>query len=110
MPTPDHEGMTRIGDDTDYLLFRKGSGNSVEIYDIAVNSERSKGKGTALVAELFAQIPAGVTMVWVMCRRSNHGARKFYLDKVGFQFMGALQGFYSDDMGQENALVFGKKP
>lgn len=93
--------------DGDYLYWRDGSGRSVEILDIAVHSERGKGRGTELFKRLLKEIPQGVSLIFAITRLSNTIAHQFY-EKLGFRIVGRLHHFYQDGPeGTENALMYG---
>lgn len=66
----------QIGNDTDFLFYRKGSGETIEIYDIAINSQRGVGRGAKLFWEMIEK--AKPKRVFAITRRSNYGAQKFY--------------------------------
>lgn len=87
-----------IGDDKDYLYYRKGSGDTIEIYDIAVKSERRSGIGRRMVEELLEKEKP--ERVFAITRRSNHVAQKFYqsLKMSGIK----LPAFYPD----EDAIMY----
>lgn len=63
----------------DYLEYRDGSGGTVEIWDIAVVSERRKGVGTSMVMELVTRcLDRGVKRVYAVTRAENRVAQEFY--------------------------------
>jgi len=68
--------------EVDFLNYRNGSGDTIEIYDILVNSERGKGIGTNLLNILKEREPNKV--IFAFTRESNTLARAFYR-KNGFQ-------------------------
>ena len=78
----------------DYLVFREGSGDTIEIYDIAVNSERMKGYGRTLVEMLKLLYPTKT--IWAITRKSNHGAQHFY-EKLNFEVCSDLPRLYKDE-------------
>lgn len=87
-----------IGDDKDYLYYRKGSGDTIEIYDIAVKSGRRGGVGTQMVKELIEKEKP--QRIFAITRRSNHIAQKFYQSlKMGGV---KLPAFYPD----EDAIMY----
>lgn len=100
--------MNRISldDDRDVLIWREGSGRSVEIFDIVVGSERGKGKGRRLIAALLAELPEGTSMVYAITRLGNTIAHQFY-EALGFRIVGRLHHFYRDTGGNESALMYG---
>lgn len=102
--------MVRISldDPHDYLDWRVGSGGSVEIFDLAVGSERRRGRGRELVCRLLRAAPPGTRRVWALTRAGNEGAHAFYV-AVGFRLGGAVRAFYPDRFegeGPEDAAVF----
>lgn len=95
-------------DGQDAIQYRMGSGGTVEIFDIVVNTTRCVGKGRRLIQELEKLLlPYGMKRLWAITRQSNAGAQIFY-QKAGFEFLGLLQEFYMDEV-PENAFVYGKK-
>ena len=96
-------------DGLDFLDWRPGSGRSVEIFDIVVNSERRKGHGRKLVEKLLQAIEPRTSLIFAVTRISNEVAAQFYA-AVGFRILGRLHNFYRDGglPGEvESALVFG---
>lgn len=97
----------------DRLTYREGSGKTVEIFDIAVGSERRKGIGRALVSDLMDRFPQG-TVVWAITRSDNCGAQRFY-EGIGFRTIGVLRSFYEHDptattQGERvDAVMYGKQ-
>lgn len=99
----------------DYLIFREGSGHSIELYDIAVNSARRVGRGTLLLWCMFSEFDCHsrfdrtpeqpLRNVFAFVRGSNRKAHQFYL-KNGFQHLSSIPQFYSDELGQDDALIF----
>lgn len=87
-----------IGDEKDYLYYRKGSGDTIEIYDIAVKSGRRGGVGTRMFNELIEK--EDPERVFAITRRSNRIAQKFYQSlKMGGM---KLPAFYPD----EDAIMY----
>jgi ribosomal protein S18 acetylase RimI-like enzyme len=76
----------------DYLVYRIGMAGTVEIFDIAVKSERQKGIGRELVQTLIAK--TNPKRVYAFCRSTNESAHKFY-DRLGFIGYD-LPNFYED--------------
>lgn len=69
----------KIGNDEDYLIWRLGGGMTVEIFDIAVNSDRRKGKGRALVDQLIKMCPRWPAYrIYAITKASNRIAHEFY--------------------------------
>lgn len=87
----------------DYLLWRLGSGDTAELFDIAVRSARGMGRGRKLVEMMLDELPDTVRFVYAITRESNGIAQEFY-NHIGFELTGVLTDFYSI----ENALMFGK--
>lgn len=90
----------------DFLDYREGSGQTVEIYDIQVGSDRRKGRGKALLDALFKSLPAD-TRVWAITRAENEVAQEFY-EACGFRVCGVLRRFYSGYTGVD-AIMFIRK-
>lgn len=73
----------------DYLLWRYGMGDTLEIVDIAVYSGRRKGVGRSMIDELEKD-----KTIYAFCRSTNIEAHKFY-KKLGFKRR-FLPKFYPD--------------
>lgn len=97
-----------LDDPDDYLIWRDGSGRSVEIFDIAVHSERGVGKGTLLLQKMREEIPQDVSLVYAITRIGNTIAHQFY-ERSGFRIVGRLHDFYRDGHGggNEHAVMYG---
>lgn len=95
--TLDEEGL-------DFLKYRDGSGKSVEIFDIAVNTARGQGKGREMVNELCRRYEGTGVLVWAMTRESNEIAHVFYT-KCGMKLLGVLHRFYTCE--REHCYVYG---
>lgn len=67
--------------EVDFLIYREGSGNTIEIYDIAVNSERGIGRGTMLFEELKRVVDN--KRIFAITRKENLPAQAFY-QSLGF--------------------------
>lgn len=105
-------GTLFLNDERDFLVFRAGSGTTVEIFDIAIGSERRVGKGRLLVNTLISKyLPKGTTLVWVITRSSNGIARDFY-EALGFRVVGDLKCLYgrkgTDEEAVVDAIMYGK--
>lgn len=86
--------MQRITlNEIDFLDYREGSGGTIEIFDIAVMSERGKGVGTELIRLL--QERTNTHLISAITRGSNYQARAFYR-KNGFIEV-RLPDFYLDE-------------
>lgn len=90
----------------DFIAYREGSGGTVEIYDIVVNSARRKGIGRRLLENLFRLVGKG-KRVFAITRIENEIAVQFY-QACGFEIIGVLRRFYSDSAGGVDALMFGR--
>lgn len=111
----DYEVMNMIGGTittpAGRLIWREGSGCTVEIYDIEVDSAyRRKGIGKKLVAQLVNNhVPPGCQLVYAITRTTNLIAQEFY-EGVGFRVIAVLRNFYKDEFGERNvadAIMFG---
>lgn len=101
--------MTRItwdNDPRDFLDYHQRPDGTVEIVDIAVGSERRKGKGRRLMEALFARLKPD-TRVWAITRADNEIAAQFY-EKLRFDVVSPLRRFYSANRGVD-ALLFIRK-
>lgn len=79
----------------DYLTWRYSMGDTIEIVDVAVYSERQKGVGRSMFDELDK-----TKNIFAFCRDTNEVAIAFY-SKLGF--VGTLiPKFYQDS----NAYIF----
>lgn len=85
-----------LDDPSDFLDWRRGSGPTVEIFDIQVGSLRRRGRGRELVRRLLSEIPEGTRTVWAITRASNLIAHDFY-HGLGFHAAGYLREFYRDE-------------
>lgn len=86
-----------------FLVWREGSGGTVEIFDIHVPSEsRRKGLGRRLLETLVDPLPEGTT-VWAFTRAENRIAHLFY-QELRFKLMAYCYDMYG--LGQ-HALQFG---
>lgn len=96
-----------LKDECDFLDWRLGSGRTVEIADIAVNSTRREGKGRQLIERLKNNVPSDTSLIYAITRVSNEIAQQFY-ESAGFRIVGRLHRFYQDGpKGTENALMYG---
>lgn len=78
--------------DKDYLQYRDGSGHTIEIFDIAVYSNRRAGIGTKLFKQLLKDTTE--TRIFAITRKENEIAQQFY-EKLGFKGYD-LPMFYPD--------------
>lgn len=88
-------GLNKIDKNGDYLLWRESYGDTIEIVDIAVYSERQKGVGRSMFEELDK-----TKNIFAFCRDTNEGAIAFY-KKLGFKGT-FVPNFYKDS----NAYIF----
>lgn len=97
-----------MNDGKDFVVYRKGSGNTYEILDIAVNSARRRGVGTALV-EAVAKVALedGATTLWAITRVENNIAQQFY-EALNFEVVGVLRRFYGGEGA--DAIMYGRRP
>ena len=93
-----------LDDPKDYLIYRSGSGASIEIVDIVVGTKRGVGRGRNLIELLLIQLEKDTNLVYAITRESNKKAHAFY-KAVGFNYLGSLREFYRDT--DESAFVFG---
>lgn len=91
----------KIGNDQDFCIYRTGMGNTVEILDILVSSDRGKGIGKDMVRQVEALFP-GHTL-FAFTRTSNRIARIFW-ERIGFSGM-IIENFYPDG----DAVLYMKK-
>lgn len=95
----------------DFLIYRDGSGGTVEIFDIVVNSERRKGRGRLLVDTLLKRVEGRVRLVWAITRAENFIAQQFY-EKLNFKVVANLRNFYGikNKEGEEtiDAIMYGR--
>jgi len=75
----------------DYLVYREGQNNTIEIYDIAVNSDRRLGVGSNMIDELKTQHKN----IFAFMRKSNLIAKAFY-EKNKFKAY-HIPRFYPDE-------------
>ena len=88
----------------DSLIYREGSGDTVEIFDIRVMSERSQGRGTKLIERLVEEVKDKTHLIFAITRQSNAPAIRFY-ERNGFRQLALLPDFYED----ENAIMVGRR-
>ncbi len=91
-----------------YLIWRQGSGHTIEIYDIYVDPKyRRCGVGRQLVAELTKIAPPHIRTIFALTRPTNMIAQEFY-EGIGFSVLGVLRNFYRDtDINGVDALMYG---
>lgn len=92
-----------INDGKDYLDWRNGSGGTIEIFDVAVTSERRKGRGRSMVSHLLRHLPP-TTKVFAITRADNAIAQEWY-EAMKFHVSGVLRGFYEQGKGVD-AIVY----
>lgn len=81
----------------------------MEIFDIAVTSERRKGHGKALMRLLFRRLPVEIRLVFAITRADNFVAQHFY-EALGFRIIAPLRHFYQDGSGKPtiDAVMYGR--
>lgn len=81
-----------------YLVYRQGSGNTVEIFEIEVDNEyRRQGVGKTLIKELMCICrQKQVNLIYAFTRSSNSISQEFYL-KLGFARVNVPK-FYQDEV------------
>lgn len=82
-----------LNDGQDFLVYRDGGGETIEVFDIAVNTERRVGTGTKLMEKLEKKLKKG-THIHIFARHENTRARQFY-KKHGYHPI-TIVGFYPD--------------
>lgn len=92
-----------LNDSRDFLDWRLGSGETIEIFDIVVGSERGVGRGRMLINKLLRVIPKS-HLVFAIARESNGIAKDFYL-AMRFKIVARLPDFYEE----ESAIMYGLK-
>lgn len=95
------EGGEMVG----YAVMSIGAGES-HVLNICVRPDaRGRGYGRILMNELLDQARAlGAEMVFLEVRPSNDAARALYR-KLGFNEVGARNGYYPTRGGREDALI-----
>lgn len=91
----------------DFLCWQRRHDETVEIVDIAVNTERRKGKGRRLLELLFRKLRPE-TRVFAITRIDNEIAQQFY-EKCCFEVVGVLRRFYSSAHHCADAIMYGRK-
>lgn len=88
--------MPKITRPKSYLKWRLSTGGTIEVVDIAVNSERCKGVGTSMMKELFAIArDMDIHRVYAITRSANRVAQKFY-ESLNME-ANAIMRLYPDD-------------
>ncbi len=99
-----------LNEGQDRLVYRRGSGDTVEILDIEVTSGRRKGLGRKLIDTLVnVRLPKRIKLVWAVTRIDNMIAQHFY-ENLGFRVVAVLREFYRDDerlRGCVDAVMYG---
>lgn len=93
------------GDPRNYLKWRLGGENTVELFDIHVGTERRKGIGTRLVEQLLKEVPKTTTLIFAVTKFRATAAHQFY-EAVGFRCSGRLHTFYVEGSRRDHALVY----
>lgn len=95
---------------SDYLIWREGSGGTVEIYDLHVSGEhRREGRGRVLVDLLLDRYkPKDCHLVFAITRQENFVAQQFY-ESMRFRVVAVLRDFYRSDDGKRSvAIMYGR--
>lgn len=88
------------------LVWRYGSGNTVEILDIDVDNEcRRQGWGRKLLEHLFNSLSGDIRLVYAITRSTNETAQEFY-EATRFRVIAPLRRFYNEP-GEEGERVYG---
>lgn len=87
----------------DFLVYRDGSGGTVEIFDIQAMSKRRTGIGRKLVERLLKRLPEE-TVVFAITRVENEVAQQFY-EALRFDTVNPLRRFYGINRGVD-ALMY----
>jgi ribosomal protein S18 acetylase RimI-like enzyme len=94
-----------------FLVWRAGSGRTVEIFDIAVPNEyRRQGHGRTMVNKLVDRLmPTNVVLLWAITRSDNVIAKQFY-EELGFRIVANLWNFYQDTEQRNtvDAVMYGR--
>ena len=96
----------------DYLIWREGSGDTIEIYDLLVVSNRRMGIGRNLVNKLLVVVsllPESPHLVFAFTRPSNRISQEFY-EGIGFKQYVVIPMFYENHNSpgkREAAIVWG---
>lgn len=93
----------------DSLDYRQGSGDTVEIFDIVVGSERRQGRGRRLLEALFARLPETVTTVFAITRADNLIAQLWY-EAMQFEVCGTLRRFYNRTKPVVDGIMYARSP
>jgi len=97
-------------EERDYLLWREGSGGTIEICDILVMSGRREGKGRQLIDKLLKEMIGKTHLVFAFTRPTNRISQDFY-EGIGFKPYGVIPWFYSNPdlpSGVEEAVIWGR--
>ena len=107
--------IIELNNEQDFVAFQiNRSGNTIEILDINVNTERRKGTGSHLIAKLIqSHRRMEPYNLYALTRRSNEAARAFY-HSLGFTAVSLLPEFYINKeqdgtvVGREDAIIYSK--
>lgn len=107
---PDLRKRLSAGERGSFLVYRPGSGGTVEILDVHVDAgERGQGVGRLLVEEVFRRVQDG-TLVWAVTRCDNAIAQHFY-EALHFRVVAVLRSFYTTDLAAPtsvDAIMYGR--
>lgn len=93
------EGTFHIQTDDDYIVWRKGTGSSIEIVHLYV-ADRRKGRGTVLLKDMATKLKDGldsVQSIFGFTRSSNECGVGFYR-AMGFDLL-HIPHLYEDETG-----------
>lgn len=92
--------------DKGYLLWREGSGKTVEIYNIVVETDRRTGIGRCLFGMLLKQVHKDYKLIYAITRAENFIAQEFY-EALKFRVVAPLRHFYQDGERTVDAIMYG---
>ena len=92
-----------------YAMLSVAAGES-HLLNLCVAPEyQGRGFGRQLLYRVFIEATQrGASVMFLEVRASNSAARSLYLDS-GFNQVGTRHGYYPDDKGREDALIFARQ-
>lgn len=88
-----------------FLIWREGTGNTIEIFDIHVPShERRLGRGRRLM-EMLVDPLSDDKVVWAITRATNKVGQQFY-ENLNFKVMAFIRDIYGDG---EHGIMYGRR-